>query len=319
MSSRALAGGGLLGCVVMAAGAASSFLAASQAADRPVATVQSVTVTSGRNRIEVEIAASQPVAMHSQVATHPDRLVLDFAGALPGRSLRNQAINRGEVKGIRVGLFTQNPLVTRVVIDLKNAQPYRIYRADKAVIVKLMMKQNQAAIGAKVDAVSYKPVASKPQPKVEVEYKNEQLSIWADNASLADVLGEVARKTGADIPLPAMAAQEQVAANIGPLPVTNALAALLNGSRFNFILVGSERDPAKLKRVILTFRGTGLPQSAIDSAAPVVVGSQPEPEDSRQPETQPQPQEGPGEQENSQHREDPGQQQSPQPQEGPPP
>ena len=228
-------------------------------------------------------------------------------------------MDRGAVKGIRVGLFTQNPLVTRVVIDLKKAHPYRIYRADKVVLVKLMIKQNQAAIGAKVYAVSYKPVAPNSQPKVEVEYKNEKLSIWADNASLADVLGEVARKTGADIPFPAMAAQEQVAANIGPLPVTNALAALLNGSRFNFIQVGSERDPAKLKRVILTFRGTGLSQPAIDSAAPVVVGSQPEPEESPQPEMQPQPQEGPGEQENPQHQEDPGQQQSPQPQEAPPP
>jgi hypothetical protein len=145
------------------------------------------------------------------------------------------------------------------------------------------------------------------------------LSIWADNASLADVLSEVARKTGADIPFPAIAAQEQVAANIGPLPVTDALAALLNGSRFNFILVGSDRDPAKLKRVILTFRGTGLPQPAIDSSAPVVVGGQPEPEDSQPPETQPQPQEGPGRQENPQPQEDPGQQQPPQPQEAPPP
>ena len=180
----------LLGCVVMAAGGTSLFLAASQAVDRSVPTVQSVTVTSGSNRIEVEIAASQSVAIHSRVATHPDRLVLDFAGALPGRSLRNQAIDRGAVKGIRVGLFTQSPLVTRVVIDLKNAQPYRIYRAGKAVIVKLMIKQDQVAIGAKVDAVSYKPEAPKPQPKVDVEYKNEQLSIWADNASFADVLAK---------------------------------------------------------------------------------------------------------------------------------
>ena len=318
MRSRSLAQGVLLGCVVMAAGGTSLLLAASQAVDRSVPTVQSVTVTSGSNRIEVEIAASQSVAIHSRVATHPDRLVLDFAGALPGRSLRNQAIDRGAVKGIRVGLFTQSPLVTRVVIDLKNAQPYRIYRAGKAVIVKLMIKQDQVAIGAKVDAVSYRPVAPKPQPKVDVEYKNEQLSIWADKASFADVLSEVARKTGADIAFPAMAAQERVAANIGPLPVTNALAALLNGSRFNFILVGSERDPAKLKRVILMFRSTGIPQPAIDSAAPVVVESQPEPEDSPQPETQPQPQEGPGEQENPQHQEDRGQQQSPQPQEARP-
>lgn len=318
MNFPALTEGVLFGCVLLAAGGMSSFVAASQAAGKPLATVQTVTVTSDGNGIEVETVASRSVAIHSQVASHPDRLVLDFPGALPGRRLRNQAINRGEVKGIRVGLFTQNPPVTRVVIDLKSAQPYRIYTSGKAMIVKLIAKQNQAAMGFQVDTVSYKPVAPKPQPKVEVVYKNDQLSIWADNASLAEVLSEVARKTGADIPLPATAAQEQVAANIGLLPVRDALAALLNGSHFNFILVGSERDSAKLQRVILTFRSTELPQPAIDSAAPVVVGSQPEPEDSPQPETQPQPQEGPGQQENPQSQQDPGQAPS-QPQEARPP
>jgi AMIN domain len=38
---------------------------------------------------------------------------------LPGSSLHNQPINDGEIKNIRVSLFTKIPPVTRVVIDLK--------------------------------------------------------------------------------------------------------------------------------------------------------------------------------------------------------
>ena len=75
--------------------------------------------------------------MRSQVTTGPDRLVLDFPNALPGSDLHNQTINRGGVNGIRVGLFSQNPPVTRVVIDLKSAQQYRIYPSGKTVLVKL--------------------------------------------------------------------------------------------------------------------------------------------------------------------------------------
>ena len=284
-------------------------VATAQVAVRPVARVSSVAVTGGSNGIEVEIKASLPVALRSQVTTNPDRLVLDFPDALPGSDLRNQTINRGEVKGIRVGLFAQNPPVTRVVIDLKSPQHYRIYPSGKSVIVKLMTDQQQAAMRAHVDAVSYTPVPPKPAPKLVVEYQAGRLSILADNVSLAEVLNEIRRKTGTDIPIPPGAAQELMVANIGPLPLRDALTSLLNGSRFNFILVGSDTDPAKLKSVILTYRGAGgMSQPAIASLPqPPVSESEPEPEPQMQPEMQSQPQETPAPQE------------TPQPQENPPP
>jgi hypothetical protein len=317
MNSRALTEVALFGSVLMGAGTSFS-LATSQAAGKPVARVQTVSVIRGSNSMEVEIAASQSVAVRSQVATNPDRLVLDFPGALPGSGLRNQAINRGEVKGIRIGLFIRDPPVTRVVIDLKSAQPYRVYPSGKTVIVKLMMDQEQATMSARAETVSYKPRAPKAQPKLEVVYKNGRLSIWADNVSLAELLSQVASKTGADIPLPAKAAQEQVVVNIGPLPVRDALAALLNGSQFNFVLVGSDGDPANLKSVMLTFRGMRVAQPASDCRAPA-DGDQPEPEASPHPERQPQLQEGASQQENPQPQEDPRQQEAPQPPEAQPP
>jgi len=298
--------------MTMVAGGTSFLVAAAQVAVqvavRPVARVSSVAVTGGSNGIEVEITASQPVAPRSQVTTGPDRLVLDFPDALPGSNLHNQIINRGEVKGIRVGLFNQNPPVTRVVIDLKSPQHYRIYPSGKSVIVKLMTDQQQAAMRAHINAVSYTPVPPKPAPKLEVEYQAGRLSILADNVSLAQVLSEIHRKTGTEIPIPPGAAQEQMVANIGPLPLRDAMASLLNGSRFNFIMVGSETDPAKLESVILTYRGAGgMSQPAMaPSPQPPVTENEPDPEPQMQPEMQPQPQEAPP-------------QETPQPQENPPP
>jgi len=305
------------------AGGPAYLLAASQIAVKTVARVSKVTVTPGSSGIEVEIVASQNVAMRSQVATNPDRLVLDFPDALPATDLHNQAINRGQVIGIRVGLFSQNPPVTRVVIDLKSPQPYRIFPSGKTVIVKLMTGQQQAAAApgaAHIDPVSFTPApAPKPASQLEVESKNGQLSIRAEGVSLAQVLNEVRRKIGADIPIPLGAAQEQVVANIGLMPVRDALTSLLNGSRFNFILVGSERDPAKLKSVILTFRGsTGISQPAMaPSPQPPVTENEPEPEPQPEPQMQPeqpQPQEAP-----QQQQEAPVQQETPQPQDAPPP
>jgi len=78
------------------------------------------------------------------------------------------------------------------------------------------------------------------------------------------------------------------------------MTALLNGSRFNFILVGSDRDATQLKSVILTARGEGASQPAIEIPATPVEQSDPEPpppqemppppEQQPPPETVPQPQ-----------------------------
>jgi hypothetical protein len=80
------------------------------------------------------------------------------------------------------------------------------------------------------------------------------LSIRSERATLAEVLFEVQRQTQADIAIPAGAELEEVVADIGPAPARDALAALLNGSKYNFIFVG---DGAALERVILTLHDTG--------------------------------------------------------------
>jgi AMIN domain len=292
-------------------------------AAKAAARVNSVTVTGGSAGIVLEISTSQSVALRSQVVTGPDRLILDFPDSLPGKDLHNQAINRGEVKDIRVGVFSEHPPVTRVVIDLKSPQPYRIYPSGKTVIVRLMTNEQQAAMtgqgngdqgaAAHLNTVSYAPPPAAPAPTLVVEYKNGRLSILAEKVSLSQVLSEVQRKIGADIPIPAMAAQEQVIVNTGLLPVREALASLLNGSRFYFIIVGADNDPAKVKSVILTFRGaSGISQPAIAPPQAPATEAQPEAEPpvqeaQPQPEMQPQPQEGNGQPE------------APPPQENPPP
>jgi hypothetical protein len=84
---------------------------------------------------------------------------------------------------------------------------------------------------------------------VTVSFVNGLLSIHAEKATLAQVLFEVQRQTRADIAIPAGAEQEEVAADLGPAPARDVLAALLNGSHYNFIFVGNELS---LEQVILT-------------------------------------------------------------------
>src|ERR1700732_4888455 len=59
---------------------------------------------SGNGAVEIEIEASDRLVPQTQVLTGPDRLVVDFPNAVPGAGLRNQSVNRGDVKDVRIGL-----------------------------------------------------------------------------------------------------------------------------------------------------------------------------------------------------------------------
>ena len=300
-------------------GGSSSVLAMPEIAVKNVARVSKVTVTPSNAGIEVEIATSQSVAMRSQVTTNPDRLVLDFPDALPAQDLHNQAINRGEVIGVRVGLFSQNPPVTRVVIDLKSPQPYRIFPAGKTVIVKLMTGQQQAAAvpgAAHIDPVSYTPAPGKPASQLEVVSRNGQLSIRAEGVSLAQVLNEVRRKIGADIPIPPGAAQEQVVANIGMMPVRDDPDFAAERLPLQLHPGGLRQRSCQVKERDSHFPRLDGHISARDGSISQQPVTENEPEPEPQPEQQMQPEQP---QQEAPPQEAPAPQEGPQPPENPPP
>jgi hypothetical protein len=110
---------------------------------------------------------------------------------------------------------------------------------------------------------------------VRVSFRNDLLTVWAEKASLAEVLNEIHHQTGADIAIPPGAEQDQVVANYGPGPAEQVIAALLNGSRFNFVTVGAPDNPAKISSVILIPRTGGVP--AISAPYAQQQGARPAP------------------------------------------
>jgi len=93
------------------------------------------------------------------------------------------------------------------------------------------------------------PLDATPAVPPLVTYENNQLTIVAPNSTLADILRAVRKQTGAEIEIPA--APERVVTNLGPGPARDVVAELLNGSRFNYVLLGSPADDAALTRIVL--------------------------------------------------------------------
>src|SRR5207253_11498478 len=108
------------------------------------------------------------------------------------------------------------------------------------------------------------PVRAGLPPKgLEVTFNNGLLSIRANKATLSEVLFAVHQRTGADVAIASGAEQGKVVAGLGPAPAAEVLASLLNGSKFNFLIVNSATDPRTLDRVILSPReGGGVVPSA---------------------------------------------------------
>ncbi len=94
--------------------------------------------------------------------------------------------------------------------------------------------------------------AAPVQPVPHITYKDGQLTIIAENVPLSDVLHEVSRATGATLEVPAGSATEPVFANFGPGSVRDVLVKLLNGTKFNYVMLGSEDTSSDLKKIVLT-------------------------------------------------------------------
>jgi hypothetical protein len=108
-----------------------------------------------------------------------------------------------------------------------------------------------------------------PPSPPRVTYQNGLLTIDAQNSTLAQVLRSVQSQTGASIDMPYGASSERVVSHIGPGQPRDVLNTLLNGSRFDYIILGMTSNPGGVQKVILTPRqSTGQPVNTAQSNNP---------------------------------------------------
>jgi len=91
----------------------------------------------------------------------------------------------------------------------------------------------------------------RPAAAPMVTYVGGKLSVVAKNSTLGDVLRTIAAKIGASIDVPE-GANERVVSQLGPAPAHEVIAGLLNGSHYNYVMVGTETNPDAVVHVILT-------------------------------------------------------------------
>lgn len=127
-------------------------------------------------------------------------------------------------------------------------------------------------------------LAQQPPQPAQVTYSGGLLSINAPNSTLGDVLNGIRRATGASVE-GAGNPSDRVIVNLGPAAPRDVIAALLNGSRYDYILLGPPQQPAGIQKLVLMARSNQSASSAANangnpSAPPAVNSAPPRGEDS---------------------------------------
>lgn len=125
----------------------------------------------------------------------------------------------------------------------------------------------------KAAPVAEVPQTPPPPPTLEqqspappqVSYQDGQLTIESQNATLSQVLHSVQTQTGAWVEIPPGTGSERVVAKLGPGNPKDVLASLLNGSKFNYIILGETNNSERVQKIIL------MTKSATTGGAPVTT------------------------------------------------
>lgn len=142
-----------------------------------------------------------------------------------------------------------------------------------------MPAQSPGAIS--LTSISAHVVLEKLPPNAPtIIYNDGVLTISAYNSTLSDILRGISTQTGADVDIPPQA-DERVVTHLGPGPARDVVRSLLSGSRFNYILVGSNADSNTLTRILLFPRQIAkekIPEPPLVNAGPVQQAGLPTPE-----------------------------------------
>lgn len=128
------------------------------------ATVQKVSISS-QDPVQLRVQTSVAIVPQVRTISDPERLIIDIPGAVPGSALRGLSVNRNEVKRVRVGLFSTEPPVTRIVLDLNSPLAYRIAPMSSGFSVTIGSgKVERAQVNpAPVKRAPVNPVENNPQ------------------------------------------------------------------------------------------------------------------------------------------------------------
>jgi len=99
-----------------------------------------------------------------------------------------------------------------------------------------------------------------------VTYSGGKLEVAGHGARLGQILEAIKELTGITLEVPQGSADNQIFDDVGPAPTRQALMQLLDGTKLNYVMLGSSEDSEHVRELILTARTSMMPTATLGSA-----------------------------------------------------
>lgn len=160
--------------------------------------------------------------------------------------------------------FSRRPVAPQPINQPQNGPSYPGTAPNQSI--QPSQQQSAATPGSEQPQQPYGLALQPPNPP-NITYANGELTIVANNSSLADIVSGIERSTGVRVE-GTRPDTERVFGQFGPGVPRDVLNSLFDGSRYDFILVGSLDNPANVRTIILSPHGAGATGASAANAQP---------------------------------------------------
>ncbi len=122
--------------------------------------VESIHVARDDNAVRVQILTDGPVEYKSFQLSNPARLVLDIPATDSRAGNREVPVAAGPVRSVRIAQFSQSPKISRVVLDMERAVPFKVNPLPNMLEVEFAVPGGRTAMPERRE----KPVSAEASP-----------------------------------------------------------------------------------------------------------------------------------------------------------
>src|ERR1700693_4737143 len=120
-------------------------LGAAQSTAGGAAEIEQLQVKREGADVTIQVILTGSVKPSVETTPNPDRLVLVLPGTLSDAKQKHFPLDANGVRGVRMGLNSPNPPVTRVVVDLDSVHPYVLSVEGNIVTLRVEATESASA------------------------------------------------------------------------------------------------------------------------------------------------------------------------------
>ena len=156
-------------------------LGAAQSTAGGAAEIEQLQVKREGADVTIQVILTSSVKATVDTAVNPDRLVLVLPGTLSDAKQKHFPLDANGVRGVRVGLNSANPPVTRLVVDLNEAHSYTLNAEGNTITLRV--QATETASGARRNG----PAPAASAPLMDVLRRKPQMATTESAAAPAPI------------------------------------------------------------------------------------------------------------------------------------